>query len=305
MLKQALVRFAEIAKGFDDYERLKLILFASGAKASTYVVLKVDSTNLSEKYRFEKRLNDLGVVFVESRMRAFEEIDRIVRNKIIWKIAGVWVGYDLFHDKKSLALFKKYVTDVRKQKHKKADLLGGKLYSYPKCCIKQYLKEQDMSYLKKNFSYYSYYKRLHDVERKFPFLMHTACKVNCRDSAKLNTKYKNAVKKYAPYFYKKFSKKKVHNTDLIVDAPSDIIHNGRSIWPVKNALEYSVIAKKKFEGHYYIYTHLTRKFYDFGAVLNAQVSMQYDYADIKVKGVKKEIRNLMHIRKFFVIDRGF
>ena len=305
MPKQALIRFAEIAKGFDDYERLKLIIFASGVKPATYVILKVDPKNLSEKYRFEERLKNLGIVFVESRMRAYEKIDKISRNKVIWKIQGVWIGYDLFKDKRHLNMFKRYVTGLRKQKHKSADLIAGKLYDYPRCCIKEYIKEQNLDYLKKKYSYKDYYKKLHDTERKFPFIMHTPCSVKCRKSARLNEKYKKAVKKYASHFYKKFSMKKTYNTYLIVDAPSDVFKNGKSIWPVKDAFEFSVIAKKKFEGHNYIYTYLTKDFYDFGAVLNADVTMRYRYADIKVKKVKKEIKNLMHVRKFLIAGRKF
>ena len=305
MPKQALIRFAEIAKGFDDSERLKLILFAVGVKPATYVILKVDPNNLSEKYRFEQRLKNLGIVFVESRMRAYEEIDKISRNKIIWKIKGVWIGYDLFHDEKGLKLFKKYVTNVRHHASKRADLVGGKLYGYPKCCIKQYIKESDPDYLKKNYTYYKYYKKLYDIERKFPFVIHTPCSINCKESASLNKRYENAVKKYASNFYRKFSSKKVYSTDLIVDAPSDILKNGKSIWPAKNAFEYSVIAKKRYNKHHYLYTYLTKRFYDFGAVVSANVTMRYRYADIKVSKVKKEIKNLMHIRKFFVVGRGF
>ncbi|MBD3304336.1 hypothetical protein GF343_04260 [Candidatus Woesearchaeota archaeon] len=305
MPKQALIRFAEIAKGFDDYERLKLVLFASGVKPATYVILKVDPNNLTEKYRFEKRLKDLGVVFVESRMRSYEVIDRIVRNRIHWKIQGVWIGYDLFKSKEELKMFRSYVAAVRKQNHAKADKLGGKLYDYPACCVSEYIKEQNTGYLKKKFTYYQYYKRLHDSERKYPFVMHTPCNSSCKKTAKLNTKYRNAVKKFAPYFYKKFSSRKVYDTDLIVDAPSDIFVNENSVWPSKKALEYSVIAKKKYEGRNYIYTFLSRKFYDTGAVLDAMVTMQYRYADIKVKKVKKELKDLRHIRKFLVVGREF
>jgi len=305
MPKQALIRFAEIVKGFDDYERLKLILFASGVKPATYVILKINPNNLTEKYRFEKRLKDLDVVFVESRMHSYEVIDRIIRNRIHWKIQGIWIGYDLFRSKKELKMFKSYVTAIRKQRHDKADRIGGKLYDYPKCCIREYIKEQNTDYLKKKFTYYQYYKRLHDSERKYPFIMHTPCTSSCRKSAKLNTKYRNAVKKFAPHFYKKFSSKKVYDTDLIADAPSDIMVNGKSVWPAKKALEYSVIAKKKYEGRNYIYAYLSSKFYDVGAVLNARVTMQYRYADIKVKKVKKELKNLKHIRRFFVVGREF
>lgn len=305
MPKQALIRFAEIAKGFDDFERLKLILFASGIKPSTYVILRVDPNNLSEKYRFEKRLEDLGVVFVSSRPHAYEEIDKISKNKIIWKIKGVWIGYDLFNNKQGLKDFKDYVSAVKKHDDKKADKLGGKLYGYPSCCIKEYIQEQNKNFIKKKYSYYEYYKKLHDVERKFPFIIHTACSAKCIESRKLNTKYKNTIKKFAPHFYKKFVKKKTYSTDLIVDAPSDIFKNKKSIWPSKDGFEYTVIAKKPFEKHYYIYTHLTKKFYDFGAVLDSKVTMQYRFADIKIKKVKKKIKNLMHVRKFFVVGRSY
>lgn len=305
MPRQALIRFAEIAKGFDADERLKLILFASGAKPATYVILKIDPDNLTEKYHFEKRLKDLGVVFSASRSRSYEVIDRIEKNRVIWKIKGVWIGYDLFNDKKSLEQFRKYVSELKKQNHKKADEIAGKLYGYPACCIKEYIKEHNLDYLKKKFSYYQYYKRLHDTERKFPFLIHTPCSVSCRKSAALNRKYRNAVKRHTVKFYDKFCSKKSYSTDLIVDAPSDILKKGKSIWPVKKALEYSVISKKPYKGNHYMYTYLSKKFYDIGAVLDAKVTMQYSYADIKVRKARKEIKNLMHVRKFLVVGRGY
>lgn len=305
MPKQALIRFAEIAKGFDDTERLKLVLFASGVKHATYVVLKIDTDNLTEKFHFEERLNALGVVFVESRMRAYEEIDRIAGNKVYWKIKGVWIGYDLFRGRKELGLFREYVSGLQKQRRRNADRIAGRLYGYPVCCIKEYIRQQDPDYIKDNFSYYEYYRQLQDCERKFPFIAHTPCSASCKNAAKLNARYRSAVRKYSPNFYRKFSSRKVYSADLIVDAPSDMLKDGKSIWPVKSAFEYSVISMKPYEKHYYIYTYLSRKFYDQGAVLGAKVAMQYRYADIRINKVKREIKNLMHIRKFFVVGRSF
>ena len=38
-------------------------------------------------------------------------------------------------------------------------------------------------------SYYKYYKKLRDADKKFPFLNYTACAINCKRSVNLNKKY--------------------------------------------------------------------------------------------------------------------
>jgi len=304
LIRKGLSLFAEVAKGFVDHDRLKLILFASGVKPATFVALKVNSQNLGEKFRFEQHLKTS--VFVESRPRSFEEITKIQKNKVFWDFKGVWVGFDLFDSKQGLKLFKQYVTELRKQKHAKADKTAGKLYDYPSCCVDSFIKEHDLDYLKKTYSCYDYYKRLHDSVRKFPFVFHTPCSLKCKESAKMNRNYRRAVKKIAPNFYKNYSKTKFHKTDIIIDSYSDVLDkNNKTIWPKRVGYEYSVIAKTPFEGHYYLYSYLTRNYYARGTVLDAKVKMKYNYADIDVGKIKDVIKDLHHVRKFQVLGRNF
>lgn len=304
MIQKGLSTFAEIAHGFIDSDRLKLILFAAGVKPAAFAALKIDSMNLGEKYRFEQHLKN--IIFVASKARSFEEISKIEKNRIYWSFNGVWIGYDLFNCYHGLKQFKEYVKYVRMQNHEKADRIAGKLYGYPDCCVENFIKEHDINYLKEKYTCYEYYKRLHDSVRRFPFVFHTPCSKNCVATAKLNNIYKHALKKTAPKFYKEFSREKSLKTDLIVDAESDIFDKNRNtIWPSKNGHEYSVIAKTPFQGHHYLYAYLTKNCYERGTVLGSKAIMRYNYADIKAYKAKDVIKNLMHIRKFQALGRKF
>lgn len=304
MLRKNLVTFAEIAHGFIDIDRLKLILFAAGVKPAAFVALKIDSMNLGEKYRFEHHLKDL--VFVASKARSFEEISKIEKNKVIWNFNGIWVGYDLFNCYHGLKQFKEYIKYVRMQNHEKADRIAGKLYGYPDCCVKNFIKEHDINHVKEKYTCYEYYKRLHDSVRRFPFVFHTPCSKNCVATAKLNNTYRRALKKTAPKFYKELSRKKVYKTGLIIDTESDIFDkNGKTVWPEKDGHEYSVIAKIPFQNHHYLYAYLTKNCYERGTVLDSKVAMRYTYADIRAGKTKDIIKNLVHIRRFQALGRKF
>jgi hypothetical protein len=303
-MKQKLIDFAVISKGLDYPDKIKLVLFAAGKKPNTYLTLKINKDDLGEKYEFEKRLRKEKVIFSASRQKGYEEIKKIEGNEIKWKIAGIWIGYDLFKDKKSKKDFQRYKSLLRKQQKSRADRLAGKIYGYPKCCTEKYIKETPQ-FIKKRYSYYQYYKRFHDADKKFPFIFHTPCTANCRSAAALNKRYETAIKKYAPEIYKKYKAKKTFERDIIIDTESDILIKGKTIWPEKNGHDYSVITRKPIEGKYYLISYLSKKNYDRGTVLSAVITKQYDYASIKIKKIKSVINNLVHVRSLPMIGRKY
>lgn len=303
-MKQKLIDFAVISKGLDFSDKIKLVLFAAGKKPNTYIILKINPDDLGEKYEFEKRLRKEKIVFSASRQKGYEEIKKISGNEIQWEIAGIWIGYDLFKDKKSKKDFQRYKKLLGKQQASRAHRLAGKLYGYPKCCTEKYIKETPQV-IKKKYSYYEYYKRFHDNDRKFPYLFHTPCTANCRASKALNKRYEAAVKKYAPEIYKKYRQKKVFERNIIIDTESDILIKGKTIWPEKNGHDYSVITKNPIEGKYYLISFLSRKDYERGTVLSAEITSKHDYANIKVKKIKSVINNLVHVRALPMIGRKY
>lgn len=296
-----LVSFIESSKGFDNNAKLKLILFSAGIKPNTYVSLRISTKNLDEKYHFEQHLKKAGFLSQISRPKTYEEIEKISKNKSIWNIKGTWYGYDLFNNRKSQRLFQKYFSLVKKQQHDKADLIAGKLYGYPKCCINRFIEEHDLKQLAKKYSYYNFYNRLHTLDKKFPFLSHTSCSLKCKDSIRLNNNYKSIVKKIAPRFWKEYTKKQSFTTKLVVDAESDIfldkINESRSIWSKKDGHDYSLIALTKFKRHHYVFSYLSKKNYQRGTILLANVIVQYDYAIIKIKNIVGLLNNFHHQRK--------
>ncbi len=298
--KKELINFIETAKGFDSTAKLKLILFSAGVKPATFVSLKINPKNLDEKYHFEKHLQNAGIVYEASRARSYEEIDKISGNKVLWKIKGTWYGYDIFKNESQRKLFKKYVALAGKN-HKKADLLGGKVYGYPKCCTTMYSNNHSPEYVAGHYSYFDFYKRLNDIDRAFPFIVHTACSTKCNSSRKLNSKNAKLLRKIAPKFFSDFSARKTFAADLVVDSESDIFKDAvfetRPVWLEKDGHEYTLLCLKKIGGHHYFFTNLTRKWYAKGAVLEAKVIMQYDYADIEIKKVKGYIKDMEHRKK--------
>lgn len=302
-----LVDFVEKCSGFEDSDKIKLILFASGAKPSTFVPLKIFPSNLGDKFYFEKHLKEKGFLFSVDSPKSFEEISAVNNNKIIWSLAGTWYGYDLFKNRQYYDLFKKYIYFVRKRNHARADIIAGSLYGYPLCCIKNFIKEHDPEFVKNKYSYRDYFKKMHEVRKKFPFISHTPCSVNCAESKKLNSLYQKTIKKNAPKFYREFVKKKSDNADLIVESENNfkIGLDEENLWIEKQCHDYTLICKTPVNKHYYLFPYLSRDAYSRGSVLSAKITIQSNYASIKIKKLKKIIPYLMHIRKFKLLGRKY
>lgn len=301
--KKELIHFIEGCKGFSSKAKLNLILFASGMKPSAFISLKISMSNLDDKYHFERHLQNAGIIYKTSRARSYEEISKFTGKNFIWKIKGTWYGYDLFKNEKYLRLFKKY-TSTAGENHKKADILGGELYGYPKCCIKSYSENHNPEYVKKKYSYYKFYKKLSDADRAFPFVVHTACSSKCQTSRQWNKRHQTIIKKLAPRFFAEFSRKYSVKADLIIDSESDMfqdeIFEKNPIWIEKDGHEYTVISLSKIKGHNYSFVYLTNKWYAKGAVLEAKITMQYDYADIEAAKIKRFIPDVMHKKRTIV-----
>ena len=296
--------FAVISRGFDAIDKIKLILFLAKAKPNAYVILKIDPKNLGEKYRFEQLLKENKVIFSASRQKGYEEIKSIKGDSVNWEMAGIWVGYDLFDSRKSKKDFMRYKSLLRRHKDVQAHKLAGRLYGYPKCCVERFAKETS-AYIKKNYSYYEFYKRLHEDDWRYPFVFHMPCSSKCRQTIALNKRYSGVVKKHALKFWKEYGKKKVFDSDMIVDEESDILVTGKTIWPEKDGHDYSVILKKPYKGKHYLVSYLTKKFYERGTVLSGKVTMQYHYAKIVVKKIKDVIERLHHERHLPMIGRKY
>jgi hypothetical protein len=162
--------------------------------------------------------------------------------------------------------------------------------------------------LNKNYDYYEYYKKINELDRRFPFIFHTPCSLNCRESRNLNNLYKRTIQKHAPRFYKEFSRKKILRTDFIVSSENNIKKgiNGPDLWTDKAGHSYNLVAKKPYNRHYYIYPYLTKdEGYARGTLLSGSVTMQYNHADVKINKFKKIIPNLIHVRKFKLLGRKY
>lgn len=301
---QDIISFAESAVCFDNRNKLKLILFATGVKPNAYVILKVGK-NLHDKHRFEELLKDEGILFDVSISKGYEEITKVTKNKVIWKKQGTWYGYDLFRNKNERKDFLDYVGLVKKQKHEQADKIAGKLYGYPSCCVKEFTKQHDLEYVRKNYTYLEYYNSLWATTRAFPFIIHKACKLHCAAAIRQNDLYKKTVMKYAKKFYKDYSKKKSYKTTVIVDTENDIFDKkGHSIWPMRSVHEYSFITQKPLGKHHYLFNHLTHATIHRGTVLKGNIVQQYNYADMMLGAVVDVLPEPVHQRKFTLLGRG-
>ncbi len=98
--KKRLIDFTTSCNCFDNNEKFKLILFASEVKKVSYVVLKIFPKNPDIVFKFDKLLKDAGFLFNKSNPKTFEKITSIKNNEVRWDINGVWIGYDLFQNKK-------------------------------------------------------------------------------------------------------------------------------------------------------------------------------------------------------------
>lgn len=293
-----LIRFAERSKGLEIREKLKLLLFLNNTKPNAEVVLKVDSKDLEEKSEFEKLLKENHKLFLVSPARSYEEIKKIKNNKIIWEIEGTYYIYDLFQNKNAQETFKKYLALLDQGKRSAGDLIVGKHYHYPPCCVSRFIKETNEEFLKNNYTYESYYKKQQDLDHKFPFVFHRPCSLKCPRSLKLNKKYNSAIKQLSKKTYEEYSEQYHFKGKLLVGEISDIEIKDKSIWPKKTGGEYELIFKKSFRKHYYLVSFLSKKNYQKGQLLKGEVILQYDYAKVKIlKEKKKILKDLHHERR--------
>lgn len=300
--RDLLVRFAESAKGFDVLHKLKLVLFAVGVKPNAYVVLKINSKNLEEKAHFESHLVKNNILFNVGKPKSYEEIVQVKDNVVKWGMCGTWYGYDLFRGKNALKLFNDYKSLLRRQKHEGADEIAGMLYGYPSCCVKEYGREHDVEYLRGKFDYCGFHNRLRLLDKKFPFIFHYACGPNCRASARLNKKYSLAVKKHAPRLWGEFSGKKTFVADVLVDVESDVLDdNAKSLWPVRDCHDYSLVSAHPVDGHFFLFSVLVKSMIPRGTVASARISLRYNFADVELLCLKDFVGEVQHYRKFLVI----
>lgn len=298
--------FAAVAKGLDIKNKLKLILFASGVKPNTFVILRINPKSLEEKHQFEKLLKENRTIYHAGRPKSYEVIKEIKGSKVVWKIAGAWIGYDLFKDKKSEEDFQKYIDLLVRFKHKEADKVAGRLYGYPDCCTKQFIKEHDAKYLKRKYTCYEYYKKFHDTDRKFPWAFHQPHAVDCEASQKLNRIYSRTVKEAKEKVWQEYDKKRSFKTEFIVDGYSDVKSNGKTIWPEKDGYEYSLITRKPLDGKYWLISYLSKQKYEKGTLLEGEAVFRHDYANVLVRKVKKKkIEGLHHERHLPLLGRKF
>lgn len=292
--KRHLLRFIEKSKAFDNSAKLKALLFVSGVKPNTYVHFRI-TNNIDDKHEFERLLKLNKIPFNASKAKGFEEISAIKGSAAVWKIKGVWYGYDLFRNKKSQKDFTKYVSLVKQQKHSAADKLAGKLYGYPACCIKKFIAEHDPKALPKKYTYYEYYKRLQDYGRNFPFISHTPCSLSCKKSTALNKKYANAINKTSLKFHLAYLKEKKYSVPVIVDTEN----NG--LWKKKNGHCYVLVTKNPLDGRYYEINWLSKAKFPRGTVIDADVILCSNCAIVKIKRKIGYLKNFHHERKFTAI----
>ncbi|HDD70780.1 MAG TPA: hypothetical protein ENF94_01315 [Candidatus Woesearchaeota archaeon] len=303
--QQALIDYATLTRSLEVNERLKLILFVTGAKPVTYIMLKVFPEEPDEAITFERLLKEAGFIFNKSEPKTFEEISVVKGKEVRWDIKGVWIGYDLFHTKEQRQLFRKYISLSDKGKHVLADRLAGKLYDYPKDCVENFIRfNKNPDLIAKKFSYYEYYKFVHDCDRKFPFTQHQPHSLKCRSTIAMNKRYREAVKRFAPDFYRNFTRKRTYKADIVADVINDVMHEdsltkeNRSIWPVKDGQDIIFITLKPVESKFWLISHLVKKCVDRGTVFPARITMQYDFAVIELGKPKSQVGELFHERKF-------
>ncbi|RJQ22469.1 hypothetical protein C4580_00240 [Candidatus Woesearchaeota archaeon] len=285
-----LARFAETCTGLDHNSKLKLILFAAEAKPNTYIHLKI-TKNYHDKHAFEELLRKHNIPFECSRAKGFEEITRVSAKAAHWRLAGTWYGYDLFRNKKAQVVFHQAVALIRQGKHAQADKILGKHYGYPDCCVKKFIATHDPKEVAKKTTAYNYFKELHDSDKAFPFITHTPCSSKCAASKKLNDTYKKAVQAHAPRFFREYAKKRTYHVQIVIDADNDLIP-----FKKKDAYDYGVVTLDKIEGHYVMISWLSQKKYARGTVLDATVTLQYDYGLITPKKIVRKGTGFRHER---------
>lgn len=286
------ISFIERTSAFEQHDKLKLLLVATHVKPATYVHLRI-STNLDDKYHFERFLKRNNIPFIVSRAKGYEEITKIDGNAVLWHLRGIWYGYDIFKDQYHLDMFLKYKKLVKARKHQQADRLAGALYGYPLPAIERYLiTHSNLNAIAKQTTFYKYYHQIETMRKKFPFIQHIPATPSCTASANLNRVYKATIKKFAPRFYASFTKRRTFTVPLIVESElKPELH-----WKKADAHQYSVLTAKPIEKKYWLLPLLTKKKFGKGDVFNAKVIFQYDTATITAGKITDHIARLHHER---------
>lgn len=292
-----LVDFIENSSSFDNVARLKALLVACGVKPATFIHFRVTPKNLDDKRHFEKHLRELGILFRVSRPKGFEEIRSVRGGTVSWAFKGIWYGYDLFRDKKTLEKFKKYKSLIRQRREKDAAVVGGEVYGYPKCCVKAFIRELDVRSVAKKFSYGKYFRRLHQSDRKFPFIQHLPCSQRCAVSERLNKRYRDALRKCAPSFYRSFTKKTIIKVPLLVNFENDLLYRGGSVWSERKYHDYTAITHDRVDDKYYLVSFLTKDELLEGDLITAELTFQYNSVSVRPGRKLKHFKDVIHKRR--------
>ncbi len=301
---KSLVDFAILSRGLNNKDKSKLILFATGKKPTTSLYLHITKDSLDELYQFEHALRLSKIIYLKGREKSFEEIKAIRGNKVFWGLAGLWIDFDLFHTLKQKEEFLKYRSFWQRGKYHHAHLLGGKLYGYPSCCIAQYQKETS-SYLKKHYMSYGFYKRLHEIDKRFPLLAYLPCSLSCKKAIEQHKLFSQTIKETSPSFYHHLREVVPYETDVVLDGENDVLENGKSIWQKKDGHDYIVLATKPFQNKYWFYSVLSKKAYPLGTVFSATIKHHSTYGEVLLGREKEIIHNLQHERNLPLLRREY
>ena len=304
VVRSHLIDFGQGSRGLDESCKLKLILFAAGLKPATFIQLKINENTLEEEHIFRQLLKEEGVVHLVGRPKSYEEISSIKGSVVRWSLRGLWIGFDLFRSRKEKRTFLRYTSLLERGRRAAGHRIAGAIYGYPRCCVEAYLRESAAA-IARRYSCYAYYKTLHALDRAFPWIQHRPHSLNCAATKALNRRYALTVRRLAPLFWNSYTRPRTARARLIVDKESDVLVRGRSIWPRKDGHEYSVITAKPVFGHRTMLPLLTRRDFERGTIINADLRFRYDYVDIKIRSVDGVLRGLRHIRKHWLISRPY
>lgn len=300
-----LINFAILSRGFSAKDKIKLILFALGLKPAASVYLRITPTNLEEAFQFEHALRLTKIIYSRGREKSFEEVRQIKGNKIIWNPAGLWVDYDLFHTYTQKKQFDEYRQLWQHgEQRTKMNRIAGKLYGYPACCIAQYNKETG-SHIKKKYDYYAFYKKMHEIDKRFPLLAYTPCSLSCKKSKEAQKVFASAIKKASPSFWHHVQEVSVYQTDAIIESENDIINDGKSIWSQRKGHDYVILSTTPHDGKYWFYTVLSKKEYLKGTVLSATIKHHSTHGEVILGKEKEMLHDLQHERNLPLLKREY
>ena len=298
--KERFVDFVQDCAGFDERARLRLLLVGLGYKPATYVRLKITPRNLEDKHHFERHLREVGLLCEVSEAKGFEEMTGVAKGVVTWKMMGTWYGYDIFSTKKEQDAFREYRVLAAKGSVR-ADAVAGALYGYPKCCMKEYVREQDVKFLRKNFSYYEYFRSREVKAHGFALVLHTPCSAQCAKTRELNGYYARVLQAHAPKWFVRFCAKKVFDLKLLVESHADIYADEdgeESVWLEKDGHEYQCISVQKMGDHFVALTYLQRESLERGTIFSARVVVQHAYPAVVKKAVVGFWKDVHHERRF-------